>query len=120
LRDNATTARPTPGLGKFETLNWDQASEKLVRDTLLRIAPTLPDTNGMFGPRNVVADPSRRLTGALRAGAATRKEALYLDVTLARNDAKTIYRLNIKVVPVDGGFWSISVRPGYLCHPGWP
>ena len=83
-----------------------------MRDTLLRIAPTLPDTKGMFGPRNVVADPSRRLIGALRAGAATRRRRpLYLDVTPARNDGKTIYRLNIKVVPVDG-FWSISVGDG--------
>ncbi len=58
--------------------------------------------------------------GAAGWGGNEEKGALYLDVTLARNDAKTIYRLNIKVVPVDGGFWSISVRPGYLCHPGWP
>ncbi len=96
------------GPGKFETPNWDQASQKVARDTLLRIAPTLPDTKGMFGPRDAV-DPARRLIGAAAAwGGAPAKDALYVDVTPARNDGKTIYKLNVKDAPVDG-FWSISV-----------
>ena len=36
------------------------------------------------------------------------KDAIYLNVTPAKNDGKTVYRLNVKDVPVDG-FWSISV-----------
>ena len=44
------------GPGKFETPNWDQASQKTVRDGLLMLATTLPDTKGMFGPRGGV-DP---------------------------------------------------------------
>ena len=36
------------------------------------------------------------------------KDALYLNVVPAHNDGKTVYRLNVKDVPVDG-FWSISV-----------
>jgi len=96
------------GPGKFETPNWDQMSQKVVRDTLLRMAPTLPDTKGMFGPRDAV-DPARRLIGAAAAwGGAPARDALYLDVTPARNDGKTIYKLNVKDAPVDG-FWSISV-----------
>jgi hypothetical protein len=96
------------GPGKFETPNWDQMSQKVVRDTLLRMAPTLPDTKGMFGPRDAV-DPARRLIGAAAAwGGAPARDALYLDVTPMRNDGKTIYKLNVKDAPVDG-FWSISV-----------
>ena len=96
------------GPGKFETPNWDQASQKAVRDTLLKIASTLPDTKGMFGARDAV-DPAKRLVGAAAAwGGNPEKDALYLNVTPVRNDGKTIYKLDVKDVPVDG-FWSISV-----------
>jgi hypothetical protein len=96
------------GPGKFEVPNWDQASQKTVRDGLLILAATLPDTKGMFGPRGGV-DPVRHLIGAASAwGGNPEKDALYLNVTPAHNDGKTIYRLNVKDVPVDG-FWSISV-----------
>jgi hypothetical protein len=96
------------GPGKFETPNWDQASQKAVRDTLLKIASTLPDTKGMFGARGAV-DPAKRLVGAAAAwGGNPEKDALYLNVTPMRNDGKTIYKLDVKDVPVDG-FWSISV-----------
>ena len=33
---------------------------------------------------------------------------MYLNVTPAKNDGTTVYRLTVKDVPVDG-FWSISV-----------
>jgi hypothetical protein len=36
------------------------------------------------------------------------KDALYLNVTPSKNDGKTVYRLTVRDVPVDG-FWSISV-----------
>ena len=96
------------GPGKFEVPNWDQASQKTVREGLLTLAATLPDTKGMFGPRGEV-DPIRHLIGAASAwGGNPEKDALYLNVVPARNDGKTIYKLNVKDVPVDG-FWSISV-----------
>ncbi len=96
------------GPGKFEVPNWDQASQKTVRDGLLVLAATLPDTKGMFGPRGGV-DPVRHLIGAASAwGGNPEKDALYLNVTPAHNDGKTVYKLNVKDVPVDG-FWSISV-----------
>ena len=79
-----------------------------VRDALLSLGATLPDTKGMFGPRGKV-DPVRRLIGSAVAwGGNPEDEALYLNVTPAHNDGKTIYKLNVKDVPVDG-FWSISV-----------
>ena len=41
-------------------------------------------------------------------GRQSEEDALYLNVTPAHNDGKTIYKLSVKDVPVDG-FWSISV-----------
>jgi hypothetical protein len=96
------------GPGKFEVPNWDEASRKTARDGLIMLATTLPDTKGMFGPRGGV-DPVRHLIGAASAwGGNPEKDALYLNVVPGRNDGKTVYRLNVKDVPVDG-FWSISV-----------
>ena len=62
----------------------------------------------MFGPKDEV-DPVRRLIGSASAwGGNPEKDALYLNVTPTMNDGRTIYRLDVKDVPVDG-FWSISV-----------
>src|SRR5882757_6036648 len=69
---------------------------------------TVPDTKGMFGPRGKV-DPVRHLIGSAAAwGGNPEQDALYLNVTPAHNDGKTIYKLDVRDVPVDG-FWSISV-----------
>ena len=96
------------GPGKLRAPNWDQASQKTVRDGLLTLATTLPDTKGMFGPRGA-ADSVGHLIGAASAwGGNPEKDALYLNVVPAKNDGDTVYRLNVKDVPVDG-FWSISV-----------
>jgi hypothetical protein len=94
--------------GSFEPLVWDGASQKKVRDALLVLGSTLPDTKRMFGTKEQV-EPVRRLIGAATAwGGNPEKEATYLNVTPAKNDGKTFYRLTVKDVPVDG-FWSISV-----------
>jgi hypothetical protein len=96
------------GPGKFVTPKWDQASQKTVRDGLLMLATTLPDTKAMFGPKGAV-DSVGHLIGAASAwGGNPEKDALYLNVVPAKNDGNTVYRLNVKDVPVDG-FWSISV-----------
>ena len=39
------------------------------------------------------------------------KDAIYLNVMPKQNDGKTVYKLTVKDVPVDG-FWSISVYNG--------
>ncbi len=96
------------GPGKFEVPRWDQGSQKTVREALLVLASTLADTKRMFGPKEAV-DPVRRLIGAASAwGGNPEKDALYLNVTLPKNDGKTIYKVDVRDVPVDG-FWSISV-----------
>jgi hypothetical protein len=96
------------GGGRFEVPNWDPASQKKVRDCLLVLGSTLPDMKRMFGAKDQV-DPVRRLIGAAMGwGGNPDKEAVYLNVTPARNDGTTVYRLTVKDVPVDG-FWSVSV-----------
>jgi hypothetical protein len=96
------------GPGKFVPPQWDQASQNTVRDGLLMIATTLLDTKGMFGPKGAV-DSVGHLIGAASAwGGNPEKDALYLNVVPAKNDGNTVYRLNVKDVPIDG-FWSISV-----------
>jgi hypothetical protein len=94
--------------GKFEVPNWDPASQKKVRDALLVLATTLPDFRGAFGEKGKV-DPVRRLIGAAAAwGGNPDKDAVYLNVTPAKNDGTTVQQITIKDVPVDA-FWSISV-----------
>lgn len=95
-------------VGKFEIPAWDQASQKKVRDALLVLASTFPNTDRMYGRRSEV-DPVRFVIGAaLGWGANPPKEALYLNVTPTGNDGSIVYKLNVKDVPVDG-FWSISL-----------
>jgi hypothetical protein len=107
LQDAARIDQKSAGV--FEVPNWDPASQKKVRDALIGLAATVPDTKGMFGPRDKV-DPVRHLIGTATGwGGNAPQDALYLTVVPARNDGKTVHRLTIKgEVPVDG-FWSISV-----------
>lgn len=98
--------------GSFEVPNWDPGSHKKVRDALLVLASTLPDSNRGFGTREQV-DPVRRLILSASAwGGNPDSEAKYLNVYPSRNDGKTVYRLTVKGdVPVDS-FWSITVYDG--------
>jgi hypothetical protein len=106
LQDAITVDQTAPG--RFEVPNWDQDGLKKIHDALLVLATTVPDTKGMFGARNEV-DPVRHLIGtAMGWGGNPEKDATYLNVTPSKNDGKTVYKLNVKNVPVDG-FWSISV-----------
>jgi hypothetical protein len=107
LQDAITVSQPG-GPGTFAIPNWDASSQVKVRDALLSLGSTVPDTKGMFGPKGNV-DPVRHLIGSAVAwGGNPEEDALYLNVTPAHNDGKTIYKLSVKNVPVDG-FWSISV-----------
>jgi len=97
------------GTGTVEFPNWDPVSQKKVRDALIVLAGTIPDTKGMFGPRGKV-DPIRHLiSSATGWGGNAPEDAFYLTVVPPKNDGQTVHRLRIKgEVPVDG-FWSISV-----------
>jgi len=96
------------GPGQFEVPKWDPVSQKKVRDALLMLNETLPDLRRAGGRRGEV-DPVRHLIATASAwGLNPDKDAIYLNVTPGRNDGTTIYKLNVKDVPVDG-FWSISL-----------
>jgi len=105
LEDATKLSQKSPG--SFDVPNWEPASQKKVRDVLLVLGSTIPDFKGAFGAKGQV-DPIRHMIGtALGWGGNPDKEATYLNVTPIRNDGNTIYKLEVKDVPVDG-FWSIS------------
>jgi hypothetical protein len=116
LQDAMKIAQPG-GPGIFEVPKWDPVSQKKVRDALLTLASTLPDTNRMYGTKDDV-DPVRFLIGAATGwGANPPTEALYLNIFPSKNDGATVYTLHVKDVPVDG-FWSVSVynADGYFAQ----
>jgi hypothetical protein len=107
LQDGIGVSQPD-GPGRLEAPNWDPASQQTVREALLVLNAGLPDTNGMFGRQDEV-NPVRHLIGSAAAwGGNPEREATYLNVTPEKNDGRTVYRLQLKEVPVDA-FWSISV-----------
>jgi hypothetical protein len=96
--------------GKWEAPNWDPVSLKKIRDSLL----ALTEANGgldsarMFGPKDKVDQVQHLLGTAAGWGGNPLHDAFYQGVVLPQNDGKTVYRLTVKDVPVDG-FWSVSV-----------
>lgn len=98
LQDAIQVEQKSPG--KYEVPNWDPASPKMVRDALLVLGSTLPDSKRMFGRKDQV-DPVRHLIGTAMAwGVNPEKDAIYLNVTPSQDDGKTVYRFSIKAVPV--------------------
>lgn len=96
--------------GKFEVPDWDQASLKKVREALLALAAANGgiDSARMFGRKGEV-DPVQHLLGTAAGwGGNPRHTAFYAGAEPKQNDGKTVYRLTVKDVPVDG-FWSVSV-----------
>ena len=95
--------------------DWDPVSQKTVRDALVTLATTLPDTKDTFGSK-ADTDPVRHLIGSANAwGGNPQKDALYLTVVPQKNDGSAVHRLTVGEVPVDG-FWSVTVynEDGYL------
>ena len=94
--------------GELKLPNWDPVSQKKVRDALLVLASTMSDFRKAFGaPKQV--DPIRRLIGTAAAwGGNPDADATYLNFTPPKNDGDTIYRIEVKDVPVDA-FWSVGV-----------
>lgn len=106
LQDAITVAQDARGT--FAVPDWDLASQKTVRDALVTLATTLPDTKRMFGTA-AETDPVRHLVGSANAwGGNPQRDAFYLTVVPPQNDGTTVHRLTIKDVPVEG-FWSVTV-----------
>ena len=89
-------------VGSFEIPDWDPVSQKTVRDALVTLATTLPDTKNTFGSKDDT-DPVRHLIGSANAwGGNPQKDALYLTVVPQKNDGSAVHRLTVGEVPVDG------------------
>jgi hypothetical protein len=102
--------------GTFEIPHWDEAGLKKIKAALLQLGTTVSDTRRMFGANAHQVDPVKHLIGsAMLWGGNPEKEALYLPITPVRDDGKTVYKLTVGDVPVDG-FWSLTVynSEGYL------
>ena len=88
--------------------SWDADSQKKVRDALLVLASTITSFDHAFGTKTQV-DPIRHLIGTAGGwGGNPDKDAKYLNVTPAKNDGTTVYKLKVTKVPVEA-FWSVSV-----------
>lgn len=106
LQDAIQVSQQAPG--KLELPSWDQPSQTKVRDALLVLASTMPDFHHAFGKKGEVDSLKRTVAAAAAWGGNPDKDAMYLNVTPMKNDGKTVYKLRVKDVPVDG-FWSVSV-----------
>ena len=96
--------------GEFKAPSWDATSQDKVRTALINLAAANGglDSRRMFGRKDQV-DPIQHLIGTAAGwGGNPATAAMYVGVEPAENDGKTIYRLTVKDVPVDG-FWSVSV-----------
>jgi hypothetical protein len=106
FQDRISVKQAAPGV--FETPDWDQDSLSKVRTAILGLGPYVADSNRMFGDVDET-DPVRHLIGTAGGFGGNRTEdAIYLNVTPARNDGQIPYALTVRDVPV-GGFWSISL-----------
>ena len=106
LQDAIQVSQASPG--KLDLPNWDPAGQKKIRDALLVLASVMPDFHQSFGKKGEVDSLKHIIGTAAGWGGNPDRDAQYLNVTPKQNDGKTVYRLKVGQVPVDG-FWSVSV-----------
>jgi para-nitrobenzyl esterase len=97
------------GTGKFEVPNWDQVSQKKIRDTLAVLQSMSGATTEKRMGKKEEVDPILHLMATATGwGLNPPEAAVYNNVYPKANDRKTVHTLTARDVPVDG-FWSISV-----------
>jgi para-nitrobenzyl esterase len=97
--------------GRFEVPRWDPKSRTKVRGALAMLGTTPADPSAAFGAKDRV-DPIAHLVGtALDWGGHPREAVVHLSIVPRANDGRTVHRLTVAAVPVDG-FWSVSVYDG--------
>jgi para-nitrobenzyl esterase len=95
--------------GRFEIPDWDAAERDRIREALLVLAAKSgATTEERFGAREQVDPVQHLLFTAAGWGGNPRDAAVYSSFIPMPNDGRTILRLRVRDVPVDG-FWSISV-----------
>ncbi len=96
-------------MGRFEIPNWDAAARDQLRQAILFLAMNSGATTAArFGARGQVDPIEHLLYTAAGWGGNPHEAAVYVSVVPKANDGKTVLRLTVGAVPVDG-FWSISV-----------
>jgi hypothetical protein len=93
--------------GTWEAPNWDSASQSKIRKTL-NVLSTMGYSGARFGTKKEVNPIAHLISTAIGWGGNPEYAAVYESAVPKINDGKTVYRLTVKDVPVDG-FWSISV-----------
>ena len=102
--------------GTFAVPDWDSASRESVREEVVALSRQQHiDSHRMFGAKGEVEPLAYQIGVAAGWGGLPPSAAVYDSGAVAKNDGKTVYRLSVHNVPVDG-FWSISVynRAGYF------
>jgi hypothetical protein len=94
------------GPGTFEAPQWDEASLTQVREELKSSGEFNP--RNAFGTRETVNARDHLVATAAGWGGNPPEDAVYVAGRPKADDGKTVHRLTVRDVPVDG-FWSVSV-----------
>ncbi len=114
MQDKVTVKQAS--VGTFEVPNWDPVSQNKIRETLEVLNTMSGATNEKRMGKKEEVDPILHLIATASGwGLNPLEAAVYNNVFPKANDGKTVHKLTVRDVPVDG-FWSISIynEKGYF------